>query len=237
MAIAQVTNGVTNGSGSSLTLSLTVSGSNTILWAGGFMGSGASPITALTYNGDALTHVTGSPFASGGQFQYLAYLINPDAGTHDLAVTFTSSDNVTLHGVVYSGAKQSGVPDATNTSDIGVTTTPSQAVTTVADNAWAVWMLRGESGNTVTAGANTTLVNQYGPFDEHMLEGGPKTPAGSLTLNANATSSHHYGIIASFAPVPAGPASFGTWNGAATSTLTDINGQTIAGMSSWNGMT
>ncbi len=200
MAIAQVTNGVTNGSGSSLTLSLTVSGADPILWAGGFMGSAASPIVSITYNGVALTQVTGSPFSNGGQFSYLAYLIAPAAGTHDLVITFTASDNVTLHGAVYSGARQSGVPDATNTSNIGVTSTPSQAVTTVADNAWAVWILRGESGNAVTAGTNTRLVNEYAPFDEHLLEGGPKTPAGSFTLNANATSSQHYGIIASFAP-------------------------------------
>lgn len=201
MAIALDTTGGAGSTTSPITVSLTVSGSNRILWAGGFMANGRS-VSSITYNGAAMTQVSGSPFeVDGGNKIYLYYLVAPATGTHDLVATFDANGNLTLHAASFTGASQTGIPDATNTSNIGTTSTPSQTVTTVADNSWAVWMMRKAAGGDATAGTDTTLADQYGPFGSHFFRStSGKTPAGAFTLNASIGSAACYGIIASFAP-------------------------------------
>ena len=131
MAIAY-DNATTSYHGQSNTVGFTVgSGSNRILFVGIYTAnsSGGDVVSGVTYAGSAMTRInTVQNTQSGHQCRaYLYYLLNPTSGANNIVVT--SSETVGLSAVSYTGAQQSGVPDASNTgtanyvSSVNVTTT------------------------------------------------------------------------------------------------------------------
>ncbi len=190
--------------GTSLTWSHTVTGSNPILFVGAFGNTvGADPtcagITGATYNSVSMTQVTGSPFNGGAdRCMYLFYLAGPATGTHSVVISASSSIVIDGQSASYTGARQTGIPDAHNTNAVGGTPI-SQSVNTVASSCWIFAMVRSDTG-TPAAGAFTTLrvtsANGIGLIDSNLT-----TPsAGTWPLIASSSGATFMGmIIVSFA--------------------------------------
>jgi len=164
-------------------------------------------VSSITYNSVSMTLVrTDVKSAIDYSRSALYYLVNPDSGSKTVVVTL--SGVVTQHGaggaITYTGAAQTGQPDADNGAN-GESTSPSVAVTTTEDNCWVVSVLGGERG--ISACANTERWNVSSSF-QYGLGGsdeGPKTPAGSQTMSWTLGISGDWAIsAASFAPVAEG---------------------------------
>lgn len=185
--------------GSSTTWSHTVSGSDTILFVGFHILSTSDLATGVTFNGDALTRINTQVGSS--ERAYLYYMVAPDDGAHNIVVSFSSSIENQTAAASYTGAAQSGQPDANNT---GSGANPLNiSVTTVADNAWPVIFARNTGAN-VTAESGTTF--RGGANSLNMGDSNADiTPAGSTSLGFNQAAGENIGCMASFAP-PAPPA-------------------------------
>lgn len=191
-------------SGTSHTFTHTVTGSDRLLFVHGFKNASSDTLNSCTYNGVSATLITSITPASSRRV-YLWYLIAPSTGSNTVAVGSSSSTAIGANAVSYTGAQQSGVPDAQATASSS--TTPSvTSVTTVADNCWAVLAVIGNNANS-TASTNSTLRASnatYGDGDTYD-NNGAITPAGSYSMTVT-----HAGvaplarIIASFAPASGG---------------------------------
>lgn len=189
-------------------------------------GSGANRMLALAIKGDTGTdNITGVTYNSvtcslaakltpaggmGDRWIYLYYLLNPSSGSNTLSIT-TSGGYILAGAADYTGVKQSGQPDATSTSSVGVALTLTGTITTVADQCWTIMAWGGYASNFApTAGAGSTrrtydaAFGTYGLFDS----GGPITPAGSYSMTAQYPGQSSNGInlaMASFAPATSPP--------------------------------
>ena len=190
---------------SPVTWSHTCTGSDRILFVIAYA-TGGDNFTSGTYNSVALTEIA-KVDRGDGRYINLLYLINPASGSNTVSLSYGGAG--LYHGIAssYTGAKQSGVPDAsvTNTAaDTSVTGT----VTTVADNTWLVGCYSSSTGGTISAGANTLLrqgATNSGP-DTYLIDSNSlQTPAGSKSMTCNVTSPGlDLGIVvASFAPAVA----------------------------------
>ncbi len=159
-------------------------------------------LTSVTYNAVNLTFIRLD--ANLGTHSTIYYLLAPATGSaKSVSVTLPSAPTECAGGVVsYSGAKQSGQPDAHNGA-IGGTGNPTVVVTTIANNCWVFsvvlswqtstsnntqrWNVTDSSGGITFGGSDTNA---------------PKTPAGDQTMSWNiAGVSIRWAIsAASFAP-------------------------------------
>jgi hypothetical protein len=190
---------------SSYSWSHTCTGTNLLLAFGDSHYSSTDyTVTGVTYNSVALTYIR-SDFA-GSRRSTIYYLIAPATGAHTVAVTLSGTVYTGCGGVVsYTGAKQSGQPDAHNGAG-DVSDNPYVSVTTVADNCW-VFDVVG-AGAQILWSYNTerwkAYLTGYGGADTN----GPKTPPGSQTMSWALNAEGWWAIsAASFAP--AVPRSFG----------------------------
>jgi hypothetical protein len=203
--------------------------------------SGADDITAPTYNGVSATLVDKKGFntlASPTNYAYLYYLVAPATGSNTLSCTRTNTTSTMfLDCVTYTGASQTGVPDASITGGTDDAATVTTSVTSVADNCWTVIsagsqrQITASSGVTVRAGSNTNQV--IGDSNAAI------TPAGSssIVLALSGESSRLTGtIMASFAPVSAsGPTNLKSLNTNVKANIKSYNTNVIANVKSING--
>lgn len=195
------------GSASSLTFAHTVSGANRILFVAATVNTGAT-VSGVTYNGTALTLIDTKAEASGPT-TYLYYLIAPAAGTNNVVISASASTNIIGTASSYTGAAQTGQPDASTVHAGAVPVTAySKSLTTIADNSWVVSTTRTGNGHAQTADAGTTIREQpettYLGGGSFWDSGGPVTPAGSKALGVTVGAAENFlgAIMASFAPAP-----------------------------------
>ena len=185
--------------GTTKTFAHTCTGSDRILFVATAGGSGfTDDITGVTYNTVAMTLVNKVKIP-GDRYIYLWYLIAPATGSNNVVVTTSTSGGfVGASATSYTGAKQSGQPDA-NTTNTVTGNSLTGTLTTIADNCWTV--LAGEqNGATPTAGTGSTLrTTSQNPelFDSN----GAITPAGSTSMTITGSSGNGMALVmASFAP-------------------------------------
>ena len=224
MAIAYDT--FTNGGFSSSTThtySHTCTGSDRILFVQAFIAENIDKITGVTYNGVAMDLVNkGTPL--GARYNYLFVLAAPASGANNVVITCSSSSTPGGNSTSYTGANQTGQPDASQ-SQLVTGTTITNTVTTVADNCWAVLVAIGAPS---AASTNTTFRGANGTFgDAKMFDNNADiTPAGDYTMTTTSNNSGDTQYLqASFAPVPPPPQ------------LKTIGGLAIASVKSYNGLT
>lgn len=186
----------------SLTYALTVgSGTNRVLWVGFIVNRvGAPTISSVTYAGVAMTATSNSP-NSTGQFLYVYYLPNPASGANNVVITLNSSIEIHSCAVSYTGAAQTGIPDAVATQTAGSGTSATLSATTVANNTWMFGIFRNDSAGHGSAGTGTTqrvkITGQASCDDS----GSALTPAGSHSIQETwAGSATNYSLGASFVP-------------------------------------
>ncbi len=190
------------GTGTSLTYSHTCTGSNLILFVAiSVLTVGVDDLTTVTYNSVAMTQVGKKNTNAGGdnRWVYLYYLVNPSTGANNIVISSTSSTQTTSNAVSYTGAKQTGVPDASATNSTTGSTSLTGTVTSIADNCWTVGAIRG-SGGALSASGGTTIRGTISSFNKICDSNGAITPAGSTSLGYTCTSGDNAIVIASFAP-------------------------------------
>jgi hypothetical protein len=145
-------------------------------------------ITAVTYNGVAMTQV-GSPQYHTVYTRYLTVwsLLNPTTGVNNIAITGGSNSYLNIQSV--SGVNQ-GTPYTGLNISSGTSTTPAIAVTTTINNAYVYAF--SLSGGTATAGANTTMViNNSGASLFTFRSTAVITPPASFTINENCANQEY----------------------------------------------
>ena len=183
----------------------TCSGSNRILFV--FVNGendGSDNVTGVTYNSVGMTQIGKVRMSDNSRYIYLYYLIAPATGTNTVSITRSAG---TAYGVStsYTGAKQSGVPDASVTY-AATGTSLTGTVTTIATSCWLVGCVyfNSSGGGTMSGGTGTTIrVNPGAGYPEGMGDSNASIqPAGSASLIFNITGASVGGavIVASFEP-------------------------------------
>lgn len=182
----------------------TVTGSNPAI-AVGFAIRPSGADATCTYNSVALTDARAAD-TNGNRVCKLQYQINPSTGANSIAATLTGSPtNSDGHAVSLSGV--SGI-DANNGANNAGSTTPSVAVTTVADNCFIIDILcTGLDDGVAAQGASQTLASKLTNTGAHTgaqsYTTAAQTPAGSKTMSWTVTNSNWCISAASFSPVVA----------------------------------
>lgn len=187
----------------------------------------------VTYNGVTATQV--ASVVSGGRKASLHILAAPATGSHTLNFSIDSSSTVMrVASATYSGCKQSGQPDASNTGSDS--TTPFDiSVTTATNNCWVVGWFVDTDGSAVAAGTGTTRRTSAAQAGIIGDSNAAITPAGSASLQATGTSSDiSMQIIVAISPTP--PTSIKTFNGLAYASTKTVDGVAIASVKTWGGL-
>ena len=190
------TNGVSN-----KTYSHTTSGSDRVMWNAA--GCSTSTISSVTYNSVSNTRAEQVNLQSS--WAELWYLAAPATGSNTVSITTAGSNSITGGTFTFTGASQTGIPDAVHkdTSQTSGVTSYSQSITTVADNCMIVMAGRANGGAALTGGTNTTVVQPevaaMGMFAARSTN--PITPAGSAALAMTSSSQQFFACMASFKPV------------------------------------
>jgi hypothetical protein len=180
------------------------SGANRILFVGVVGQIGVNTITAITYNGVAMTLID-APHGTGLRFGAFYYLINPASGANTLSITQSGGDYLIPIAADYSGAKQSGQPDAfATTTDANSNPSFTQNITTVADNCWTIMFTSSNSlGFTAGSGSTSRASGNFGVsniFDSNAAI----TPAGATSMTYTGGAGTSDVTIASFSPFVSG---------------------------------
>jgi len=180
----------TNGS-TTITQAHTCTGSDLILVVQFSDNNASDIVTGITYNGVSMTRSQFYTTVGRTGRMYTYYLINPATGSNNVVV----STNIGVSGSVlcinsFTGAKQSGQPDAVGTNRTSGSTSSNVAVTTVADNCWLVGMSWDDFGNSSASTATTRRASAGASFGQQSWSSSSaQTPAGSKTLNITNASS------------------------------------------------
>lgn len=184
----------------SLTVAHTCTGSTRILFVAveGYVSAGSGTyVTGITYNGVAMTLINSGHIISDAH-DVLYYLIAPATGTNNIVASFNTTISGAMRATSYTGALQSGVPDASTTSGpTAAQTSITTTVTAVANNCWLVGMYSALAG-TWTNGTSTTIRNTTAAMVIADSNGARGT--GSQSLNLTIPSTTVFGLMASFAP-------------------------------------
>ena len=200
MAIAfdAANSGFSAGAQNTLTIAATVTGDDTIgVVLASHDGSQTMLVSGITWNGVAMTNVNNNGNATSNSNTSLWYVINPTTG--DVVITVSSTRQ--LYGIVlsYTGANQSGQPDASNTADDSASPY-TISTTTVADNSLVVCGIRG--GNVLSASTNVTARSE--PFNSIKIGDGTQVTAGAFSQSWTDTIDGETAILTvSIAPVSA----------------------------------
>jgi hypothetical protein len=184
MAIAYDNSGQTNsasGSGT-ITISYTVTGSNTFLVIRCYTDSGSDHISGITYAGVTMTEHAKQTLSSGN-YVYTYVLLGATTGANDIVITRSGTTAVLSTYSSYTGVLQSGFPDAT-VSDTGTTTgNITKSITTVLNNCWVIsTYCAAEADSPITAGSGNTLRQSLvsGAISAILDSNGPVAPAGNF---------------------------------------------------------
>lgn len=167
---------------------------------------GGDQVTAVTYAGVSMTLVAKFNSGAASTWLYVYELANPATGTNDISVTHSSSADLRVAAVSYTGADD---VEASATGTQASATSWTGSVTTVTDNAWVGgWVMNDATDNTATAPASMRTPTGGDGNDPGFLDSNAaKTPAGSHSIGGGIVGggSANYGwIVFSIKPTGAG---------------------------------
>lgn len=183
--------------------SVAVSGSDTlgIVYVAG--DTSADNISAVTWNGVSMTKIGVAQTPGGDRFCSAWYVVNPASST---TISFTGGSFWRSYSFYYTGAKQSGQVDSSNTGTSSGSTAITIATTVVATDCWYVMCQKDGTGGATYSGSGV-LSSMRANADAGGISIGDSnavvgTGSQSGTLTAAGTSQH--GAVAfSIAPAPA----------------------------------
>lgn len=171
-------------------------------------------VTSCTYNGVAMTAVTGSGLEiveTGGWLQQY-YLVAPATGSNTVEITVPTSRFMRACSASYTGVAQTGTIDSSNTAT-GTSDTATLTTTVVASDCWLIGTFRCDSNGFDGGGSSTlraSLVVNAGESN-NLGDSNATVATGSQSLTAPIGVSVGWsGIISSIAP--AGAVQAPHWN-------------------------
>lgn len=182
--------------------SKTCTGSNLLLIAGVFHNTGDGTYTGNTYNSVALTNLTSQQVGVGTQLVDIWYKVAPATGSNTFAYTGTDATPAN-YAVSYTGVKQTGFPDAQSSTNAIAASSVTTTLTTVADNCWAVAVVRSTSAGETNNSSAAATGRATGTGSNYWDSNGALTPAGGKTISYSGSVSSWGVTSASFAPVVA----------------------------------
>lgn len=193
-------------SASSLSVAFSTSGSDRLLV--GAIKAYRNPnntglVTAFTYNSVGLTGITNSPqtpVQTNGRL-YMSYLVAPATGSNTLSCTFqNSATNGSMVATLYTGAKQTGQPDATTNGAAGGSGATATMMV-VAANSWLVLAAMSMFGpNSIAASTGATERASGGNPDLFLGDSNGAVAAGSQSIAFTCGTDNYGYLAASFAP-------------------------------------
>lgn len=93
--------------------------------------AGGTTVSSITYNGTPMTFVASRQHASGKPRVEVYQLVAPPTGTHDVVVTLSGIDKVTIGAISYTGVDQTTPIEGVSIAE-GTSTTPSVIVSSEA---------------------------------------------------------------------------------------------------------
>lgn len=187
------TSGLAN-PGNSLTISHANAGNLMVVGIG--TNGTTDQISGVTYNSVVMTRINTVSNASGsGLRAYLYYLLAPTVGTANIVISATGSIFIQAEAVTYTGAKQTGQPDASATNTASSSTTCANTLTTIADNAIHIAWYYVDAANPGSVTNGTILTNLLAESNPLLI-----TPAASHAMTANSSAQNFASCGASFSP-------------------------------------
>ncbi len=186
--------------GTTMTQSHTCSGANRFLTVN--VGH-STTISSVTYGGVAMTQIGTTSTDGVWNSTSTFWLIAPLTGANNVVITVATSWVIMCHIASYTGARQSGVPDATVTNWPTTTTSWTQTVTTIENDTWLIMCSKWRSWLAITAWANTFIrANIEVLFTGLFIadSNSSQTPAGSKSMNITSASQEYNGTMFSLAP-------------------------------------
>ena len=153
---------------------------------------GTQLVTGVTFNGNAMTSIANLTGSSNGHAQIAYYIAGANAaGTHDVVISASSSNDMWAEVVSYSGtATDSTAVDTTNAalnSNPSNSTITSSVTTPSTSGCWVVWGIQ-TNGNNITSVSNGAIrEDSQGYF-------------GSADSNGTVTASSTYSTITTTQP-------------------------------------
>lgn len=198
----------------SVTWTHTCSGSNRILFVAAYAESG-NTVTGITYSGVSMT--LAKSVNLGGLTVYIYVLVAPATGANGVVIHYSGTSGLKFGmAASYTGANQTGQPDASNSSAHTPSTSESLSLTTIANNAWIFGLFVDDNAGTFSGTGAFSVLYQGtgGPTSAGGWNGfsildtnGPITPAGATTVGVSSTAAAADTMLVavSFAPVAATP--------------------------------
>jgi len=143
--------------GGTLTKSLTIGADAAILLTA-FYGNNSAVPDSVTWNGDAMTQVPGSPLLDGGNRVWMYYIVSPDIGTFNCVIDAGAGCNVQQASYASYNGVDTLIPFDANASGTAAAsgTSTAQSITTATANAWIVGYHQHSADEASSAGASTT---------------------------------------------------------------------------------
>lgn len=196
------------GGATSLTFSHTCStGQDRILWVGFRVGSSSDVATGVTYGGVAMTQAIKRQDTSGSQYVYLYYLIAPATGANNVVISLSGSNSIIGISASYTGANQSGQPDATGSQVAQPGTTITASATVVSSNCWVVSFIGNDGALAMTGSTGVGAVRDNGSFASNVTSLGDSNTTvatGSYGMTWTSSSQNLAEVVASFSPSSGG---------------------------------
>lgn len=198
IAVDAVGSGQTTGT--TLTISHTVAGSDRYLLAGGAGNWPATDINSITYNTDALTELVATDITGGNGACEIYGIVAPDTGTNDLVITYNNGGDGNIgHVISLTGVDQS-TPIGTGVSAAGTGTTITVNVSSASGELVVDIAVADADGSsrTLTVGADQTqrsnlqTTNLGGIVSAMSTEPG----AGTVTMSWAVSASLNWATVA-----------------------------------------
>lgn len=142
--------------------------------------SATNSFTGATYNGVAMTRLTGVASANGDMYDNVYVLVNPASGANNVVISSSGSIGIIGMASSYTGVNQSNPTVFSAISSAISSTSVSNAVTTTVDNSWIV---ASGAQNAVQITASTNINNVRASESptayRRIADSGAITPAGS----------------------------------------------------------
>lgn len=185
-------------SGSTGTINHTATGSNLILFCSVFIQNNET-ISGITCAGSNMTFI--DRITNGGDRTELWYIVGISAGSNSVVASFSSTFGWEMRVITYTGAAQSGQPDAHLGQLSGASNPNNFTLTSVADNCWQMMICRcNSSAPTGSVGTNRGA-GGAGTGDIFVDTNGVIHPAGSSTISVNQSpAGTAYQVGCTFAP-------------------------------------
>lgn len=192
---------------SSISLSHTVTGSNAILFAHVRESTIVDQDNGVTYNLVAMSlSIKNKNTAGDNTYAYDYHLVNPTTGAaKNITANFLAVESPALSGSSYSGAAQSGQPDATGVLSENAASGGNHVITVnvVATNSWLLVSNYSQDLNPDSA-VNGTLRTTAGNFFDDFTDSNGTVGTGNQTIGYHWTGADHHNLVGlSFKPVAA----------------------------------